>query len=122
MDASQIFPNSFQSPKTVELWRNIFLEIIGAIARTLGMKISYKHYYEDDEIAIVPDILKENQYYQIYYKPTAVNKITKWFEKNRKEAEYKIICFCFPYTFFYNNDIIKAINSNLLLGLEEQCL
>lgn len=64
---------------------------IGAIARTLGMKISYKHYYEDDEIAIVPDISKGNQYYQIYYKPTAVNKITKWFEQNREEVEYKII-------------------------------
>lgn len=64
---------------------------IGAIARTLGMKISYKHYYEDDEIAIVPDISKGNQYYQIYYKPTAVNRITKWFEQNREETEYKII-------------------------------
>lgn len=53
---------------------------IGAIARKLGMKISYKHYYEDEEIAIVPDISKGNQYYQIYYKPKAVNKITKWFE------------------------------------------
>ena len=64
---------------------------IGAIARTLGMKISYKHYYEDDEIAIVPDISKGNQYYQIYYKPTAVNRITRWFEQNREETEYKII-------------------------------
>lgn len=64
---------------------------IGAIARTLGMKISYKHYYEDDEIAIVPDISKGSQYYQIYYKPTAVNRITKWFEQNREETEYKII-------------------------------
>jgi len=64
---------------------------IGAIARTLGMKISYKHYFEDDEIAIVPDISKGNQYYQIYYKPTAVNRITKWFEQNREETEYKII-------------------------------
>jgi len=64
---------------------------IEAIARTLGMKISYKHYYEDEEIAIVPDISKGNQYYQIYYKPAAVSRITKWFEDNRKEAEYKII-------------------------------
>lgn len=64
---------------------------IGAIARTLGMKISYKHYYEDDEIAIVPDISKGSQYYQIYYKPTAVNRITRWFEQNREETEYKII-------------------------------
>jgi phage anti-repressor protein len=30
--------------------------LIGAIARILGMKISYKHYYEDERIAIVPDI------------------------------------------------------------------
>jgi len=64
---------------------------IGAIARTLGMKISYKHYYEDEEIAIVPDISKGNQYYQIYYKPNAVNKIINWFNENKKEAEYKII-------------------------------
>jgi len=55
------------------------------------MKISYKYYYEDEEIAIVPDISKGNQYYQIYYKPAAVSRITKWFEDNRKEAEYKII-------------------------------
>lgn len=64
---------------------------IGAIARTLGMKISYKHYYEDEEIAIVPDVSKGNQYYQIYYKPTAVSKIIKWFEDNKKDSEYKII-------------------------------
>ncbi len=64
---------------------------IGAIARTLGMKISYKHYYEDEEIAIVPDISKGNQYYQVYYKPKAVNEIINWFNENKKEAEYKII-------------------------------
>ncbi len=28
---------------------------IGAIARQLGYKISYKHYYEDDYIAVVPE-------------------------------------------------------------------
>ena len=64
---------------------------IGAIARTLGMKISYKHYYEDEQIAIVPDISKGNQYYQIYYKPKAVDEIINWFNENKKEAEYKII-------------------------------
>ena len=64
---------------------------IGAIARVLGMKISYKHYYEDEKIAIVPDISKGNQYYQVYYKPQAVNEIIKWFQQNKEEIEYKII-------------------------------
>lgn len=64
---------------------------IGAIARKLGMKISYKHYYEDGNIAIVPDISKGNQYYQIYYKQKAVKEIIKWFNENKKEIEYKII-------------------------------
>ncbi len=64
---------------------------IGAIARTLGMKISYKHYYEDEKIAIIPDISKGNQYYQVYYKPKAVEEIIKWFKQNKEEIEYKII-------------------------------
>ena len=64
---------------------------IGAIARTLAMKISYKHYYEDERIAIVPDISKGNQYYQVYYKPKAVEEIIKWFKQNKEEIEYKII-------------------------------
>lgn len=64
---------------------------IGAIARVLGMKISYKHYYEDEKIAIVPDISKGNQYYQVYYKPRAVQEIIEWFNQNKEETEYKII-------------------------------
>ena len=64
---------------------------IGAIARTLGMKISYKHYYEDEQIAVVPDISKGNSYYQVYYKPKAVKEIIEWFNKNKEEIEYKII-------------------------------
>lgn len=64
---------------------------IGAIARTLGMKISYKHYYEDEKIAIVPDISKGNQYYQVYYKPKAVKEIIDWFNENKEEIEYKVI-------------------------------
>ena len=64
---------------------------IGAIARVLGMKISYKHYYEDEKIAIVPDISKGNQYYQIYYKKEATAEIIEWFNKNKEEIEYKII-------------------------------
>ena len=64
---------------------------IGAIARTLGMKISYKHYYQDEQIAVVPDISKGNQYYQVYYKPKAVKEIIEWFNKNKEEIEYKII-------------------------------
>lgn len=65
--------------------------LIGAIARALGMKISYKHYYEDEQVAIVPDISKGNQYYQIYYKPKAVKEIVEWFNKNKTEIGYKII-------------------------------
>ena len=65
--------------------------LVGAIARELGMKISYKHYYEDEKIAIVPDISKGNSYYQIYYKPQAVKEIIEWFNKNKEEIEYKII-------------------------------
>lgn len=64
---------------------------IGAIARILGMKIYYKHYYEDERIAIVPDISKGNQYYQVYYKPRAVEEIIEWFNQNKEETEYKII-------------------------------
>ena len=64
---------------------------IGATARTLGMKVSYKHYYEDEQVAVVPDISKGNQYYQIYYKPKAVKEIIEWFKKNKEEIEYKII-------------------------------
>lgn len=64
---------------------------ISAIARMLGMKIGYKHYYEDEEIAIVSDISKGTQYYQIYYKPKAVEKIIKWFKENEDEIEYNVI-------------------------------
>ncbi len=36
--------------------------LIGAIARQIGYKTSYKHYYEDEYIAIVPDISKGNDF------------------------------------------------------------
>ena len=62
--------------------------LIGAIAMQLGFKISYKHYYEDKYIAIVPDISKGNK---IYYKPKAVEAIINWFENNKRKLEYKII-------------------------------
>ena len=65
--------------------------LIGAIARVLGYKISYKHYYEDENIAIVTDISKGKDYWQVYYKPKATEEITKWFNENKKEIEYKII-------------------------------
>ena len=64
---------------------------IGAIARQLGMKVGYKHYYEDNKIAIVPDISKGNQFYQVYYKPKAVEEITNWFNMNKEDIEYRII-------------------------------
>lgn len=65
--------------------------LVGAIARQLGYKITYKHYYEDENIAIVPDISKGNDYYQVYYKQESVKDIKEWFNKNKKEIEYKII-------------------------------
>ena len=63
--------------------------LIGAIARNLGYKISYKHYYEDENIAIIKDISK-NEYWQVYFKPTAVEEIIEWFNKNRDEIYYEI--------------------------------
>ena len=63
--------------------------LIGAIARKLGYKISYKHYYEDEHIAIIKDISK-NEYWQVYFKPLAVKEITKWFNKNKEETYYEI--------------------------------
>ena len=64
---------------------------ISAIARLLGYKISYKHYYEDEYIAVVPDVSKGNNYYQVYYKPKSVEEIIKWFNENKGRIEYKII-------------------------------
>lgn len=49
--------------------------LIGAIARQLGYKTSYKHYYEDEYIAIVPDVSKGNDFWQVYYKLLAVEQI-----------------------------------------------
>ena len=63
--------------------------LIGAIARQLGYKIAYKHYYEDDYIAIVKDISK-NQYWQVYFKPLAVKEIINWFKQNKNEIYYEI--------------------------------
>ncbi len=63
--------------------------LIGAIARQLGYKVSYKHYYEDDYIAIVKDISK-NDYWQVYFKPKAVDEIEKWFKENESKLYYEI--------------------------------
>ena len=63
--------------------------LIGAIARLLGYKISYKHYYEDENIAIIKDVSK-NEYWQVYFKPKAVEEITKWFSENKEEIYYEI--------------------------------
>jgi len=62
---------------------------IGAIARELGYKISYKHFYEDEYIAIVKDVTK-NEYWQVYFKPVSVNEIIKWFNENKEEIYYEI--------------------------------
>ena len=63
--------------------------LIGAIARQLGFKISYKHYYEDEFIAIIKDISK-NEYWQVYFKPKGTEEIEKWFNKNKEEIYYEI--------------------------------
>ena len=63
--------------------------LIGAIARELGYKISYKHYYEDDYISIIKDLSK-NEYWQVYFKPLAVKQIIKWFRKNKEKMYYEI--------------------------------
>jgi len=63
--------------------------LIGAIAKELGYKISYKHYYEDEYIAIVKDISK-NEYWQVYFKPIAVQCISNWFYENKEKLYYEI--------------------------------
>ena len=63
--------------------------LIGAIAREIGLKIAYKHYYEDEYIAIVKDISK-NEYWQVYFKPLAVEKIVEWFNDNKENVYYEI--------------------------------
>ena len=57
----------------------------------MGYKTSFKHYYEDEYIAIVPDISKGNDFWQIYYKPCAVEQITDWFDRNKQEIEYTVV-------------------------------
>lgn len=63
--------------------------LIGAIARQLGYKTSYKHFYEDEYIAIIKDLTK-NEYWQVYFKPLAVKEIINWFHKNKKDIYYEI--------------------------------
>ena len=63
--------------------------LIGAIARELGYKISFKHYYEDKYIAIVKDVSK-NEYWQVYFKPLAVTEICEWFDLNKDDIYYEI--------------------------------
>lgn len=65
--------------------------LIGAIARQLGYKTSYKHYYEDEYIAIVPEVSKGNDFWQVYYKVVAVKRIINWFNENKEKIEYTII-------------------------------
>ena len=63
--------------------------LIGVIARLIGYKVSYKHYYEDEFIAIIKDITK-NEYWQVYYKPKAVKEIINWFNNNKEDLYYEI--------------------------------
>lgn len=65
--------------------------LIGAIARKLGYKSSYKHYYEDEFIAVVTDVSKGNDFWQVYYKSNAVEQIINWFNQNKEKIEYTII-------------------------------
>lgn len=63
--------------------------LIGAIARQMGYKISYKHFYEDEYIAIIKDLSK-NEYWQVYFKPLAVKEISQWFNRNKENIYYEI--------------------------------
>lgn len=63
--------------------------LVGAIARQLGYKIAYKHFYEDEYIAIVKDLAK-SEYWQVYFKKLAVEEIIKWFHENKKKLYYEI--------------------------------
>ena len=63
--------------------------LIGAIARQLGFKILYKHYYEDENIAIIKDVSR-NEYWQVYFKPNGVKEIIEWFNKNKENIYYEI--------------------------------
>ncbi len=63
--------------------------LIGAIARQLGYKVAYKHYYEDNYIAIIKDLSK-NEYWQVYFKPLAVKNIIEWFYNNKDKIYYEI--------------------------------
>ena len=65
--------------------------LIGAIARKLGYKSSYKHYYEDEFIAVVTDVSKGNDFWQVYYKSNSVEQIINWFKENKEKIEYTII-------------------------------
>ena len=59
--------------------------------RSSRNKNTYKHYYEDEHIAIITDLSKGNDFWQVFYKPTAVKKIIEWFNENKDAIEYKII-------------------------------
>ena len=63
--------------------------MISAIAKEIGMKIGYKHYYEDETIVIVKDLVSKG--FQVYYKPLGVEKIKKWFQENKEELYYEIM-------------------------------
>ena len=65
--------------------------LVGAIARQVGYKTAYKHYYEDEYIAIIKDLSKGNDFWQIYYKPLAVEQITNWLNENKQEIEYTVV-------------------------------
>ena len=86
--------------------------IIGAIARQLGYKISYKHYYEDEYIAIIKDLSK-NEYWQVYFKPLAVEEIKKWF--NTSGSKYKELNLKEKLITMPDDEKIKLLASNGML-------
>lgn len=63
--------------------------LIGAIARQLGYKTAYKHFYEDEYIAIIKDLSK-NEHWQVYFKPKGVENIIDWFNQNKENIYYEI--------------------------------
>ena len=62
-------------------------QLIGEIAKKLGLKTRLKTHYKDDFIKIVPD--DEGNGYRCYYRPAGVDKIVGWFEKNKDQIYFE---------------------------------
>jgi len=61
-------------------------QLIGAIAKKLGMKNNYKHRYQDGDVKILP---RAEGGFQVYYKPDAAQKIYEWFNEHKDAIYYE---------------------------------